>query len=124
MLDSSDFRNKVNYSLAILIVILIAIIFFRWNRNNNEKLDLIELYEQRLQNEIQYKEQEINSYKSQIEKSKKVIQQLESKQIQYEHSLDSLDAIRNKTIIVYRDKIIKAKSFQSDEVLDYWIKKF
>ncbi len=124
MLDSSDFRNKVNYSLAILIVILIAIIFFRWNRNNNERLDLIELYEQRLQNEIQYKEQEINSYKSQIEKSKKVIQQLESKQRRYEHSLDSLDAIRNETIIIYRDKIIKAKSFQSDEVLNYWIKKF
>lgn len=124
MLDSSDFRNKVNYSLAILIVILIAIIFFRWNRNNNERLNLIDLYEEKLQNEIKNKEQEIFSYKSKIEKSKKVIQQLESKQRRYEHSLDSLDAIKKKTIIVYREKIIKAKSFESDEVLDYWKKKF
>tara|TARA_R110001606_G_scaffold314613_2_gene461419 strand:- start:3742 stop:4149 length:408 start_codon:yes stop_codon:yes gene_type:complete len=127
MFDSFEFRNpafKSNVGFTFLIVILIGIILFIWNRNNNEKLELMQLYEQKVQDEIISKEKEISFYKTKIEYSKQRIQQLESKQRRYEHSLDSLDAIKNKTIILYREKIIKAKSFKSVEVLDYWKEKF
>jgi hypothetical protein len=50
--------------------------------------------------------------------------QLEEKQAQYEHSLDSLKAVKQKVKTVYRDKIIEVNNFDSQQIEDYWKKKF
>ena len=106
----------VCYFLSLICVFLII----KFIKVSSENKTLREQYEEKLEREISKKEKLIDSYKLQIDLSKKTILRLQNKQTQYEHSLDSLSALKQRTKTVYKEKIIKVNDFSGKEVEDYW----
>lgn len=106
----------VSYFLSFICVFLII----KFIKVSSENKTLREHYEEKLEREISNKEKLIESYKLEIDLSKKTILRLQNKQTQYEHSLDSLGALKQRTKTVYKEKIIKVNDFSGVEVEDYW----
>ena len=113
--DNRALKGVLAFLAIILVVLLMK--FLQIKKENNHLQDA---YEQKLQKEIAAKEKVIERYKEQIADSKKAIKDLEIKQTQYEHSLDSLSALKQRTKTVYKEKIIKVNDFSGKEVEDYW----
>lgn len=106
----------VSYFLSLICVFLII----KFVKVSSENKILREQYEEKLEREISKKEKLIESYKLQIDLSKRTILRLQNKQTQYEHSLDSLSALKQRTKTVYKEKIIKVDNFNGKELENYF----
>ena len=86
--------------------------------------DIEKAYQNKMEELRNLSDSKIKNYEAEIQSKKSMILQLEEKQAQYEHSLDSLKAVKQKVKTVYRDKIIEVKNFDSQQIEDYWKNKF
>jgi chromosome segregation ATPase len=116
--------NRVLKGVLAFLAILLVVILIKFSQIKKENNHLQDAYEQKLQKEIAAKEKVIESYKEQIADSKKVIADLEIKQTQYEHSLDSLSTLKQRVKTIYKDRIIELQTFHSSDIEDYWRNKF
>lgn len=117
-------ENRHLKGLVIVLVLLSAFLLIKYAKSNSENKSLEEAYEQKLQDEIESKETVIKDLKSQIKFSKETISDLESRQDQYEHSLDSLSALKRRIKTIYIDRIVEVETFNATEVENYWKNKF
>ena len=77
-----------------------------------------------MKQQIEKSEVKIKKYELEIQAKKIRILQLEVQQVQYEHSLDSLQKVKQKVRTIFKDRIVKVNGFNSLEIEDYWKKKF
>lgn len=81
-------------------------------------------YQNKMEELRNVSDSKIKKYEAEIQTKKGIILQLTEKQVQDEHSLDSLKSVKQKIKTVFRDRIIEVKNFDSQQIEDYWKKKF
>lgn len=116
--------NRAVKAVLAFLAIVLVVLFMKFLQIKKENNHLQDAYERKLQKEIAAKEKVIESYKEQIADSKKVIADLEIKQTQYEHSLDSLSALKQRVKTIYKDRLVELQTFHSSDIEDYWRNKF
>jgi hypothetical protein len=117
--------EKLVYKSALIILILIIIGFaFAFFRINSLNSDLQEEYENRIKQEIERSEQKIKNHRNKILKANLIIEELNFSLKQYEHSLDSLEAVKQEVNIIYKDRVKEVNSFTETEITDYWKERF
>lgn len=117
--------EKLVYKSALIILILIIIGFgFAFFRINTLNSDLQQEYEDRIAKEIERSEEKIKNHRNQILKANILIEELNLSLKQYEHSLDSLEAVKQKVAIIYKDRVKEVSAFNETQVTDYWKDRF
>jgi hypothetical protein len=112
---------KSTLIILILIIIGFVLAFFRINRLNS---DLQQEYENRIAKEIERSEEKIKNHRNQILKANILIDKLNLSLKQYEHSLDSLETVKQEVAIIYKDRIKEVNTFNETQITDYWKDKF
>lgn len=108
---------KLLFGVVLLLLIFISVRLLRVQKNLN---GLEDVYQKKLQTEINEKREAIEELQAVIKRSKEVISDLKVKQTQYEHSLDSLSALKQRTKTIYKEKIVRVNNFSGVEVENYW----
>ena len=110
--------------LTTLLLVVVVLLFFKLLSVRGTNNSLEKQYKKQLKQQIEKSEAKIKKYELEIQAKKIRILQLEVKQVQYEHSLDSLKAVKEKIRTVYKEKIVRVNGFNSIEIEDYWKNKF
>lgn len=108
---------KLLFGVVLLLLIFISVRLLRVQKNLN---GLEDVYQKKLQTEINERREAIEELQAVIKRSKEVISDLKVKQTQYEHSLDSLSALKQRTRTIYKEKIVRVNNFSGVEVENYW----
>lgn len=108
---------KLLFGVALLLLVFISVRLLRVQKNLN---GLEGVYQKKLEAEINQRRKSIEELEAVIERSKVIILDLEEKQTQYEHSLDSLSALKQRTKTIYKDRIKRVDNFNGVEVENYW----
>ena len=108
---------KLLFGVALLLLVFISVRLLRVQKNLN---GLEDVYQKKLEAEINERRESIEELEAVIERSKVIILDLEEKQTQYEHSLDSLSALKQRTKTIYKDRIKRVDNFNGVEVENYW----
>lgn len=111
-------------ALAIFLSVVLIILCMKLYNLSRANTDIEKAYQNKMEELRNLSDSKIKNYEAEIQSKKVIILQLEEKQAQYEHSLDSLKAVKQKVKTVYKDKIIKVKNFDSQQIEDYWKNKF
>jgi predicted nuclease with TOPRIM domain len=111
-------------ALAIFLSVVLIILCMKLYNLSRANTDIEKAYQNKMEELRNLSDSKIKNYEAEIQSKKGMILQLEEKQAQYEHSLDSLKAVKQKVKTVYKDKIIKVKNFDSQQIEDYWKNKF
>ena len=111
-------------ALAIFLSVVLIILCMKLYNLSKANTDIEKAYQNKMEELRNLSDSKIKNYEAEIQSKKSMILQLEEKQAQYEHSLDSLKAVKQKVKTVYRDKIIEVKNFDSQQIEDYWKNKF
>jgi hypothetical protein len=111
-------------ALAIFLSVVLIILCMKLYNLSKANTDIEKAYKNKMEELRNLSDSKIKNYEAEIQSKKSMILQLEEKQAQYEHSLDSLKAVKQKVKTVYRDKIIEVKNFDSQQIEDYWKNKF
>jgi hypothetical protein len=115
------FMYKVLTTFLFVVSILLCIKLYKLSSVNT---DIEKAYQKKMEELRNVSDSKIKKYETEIQSKKGIILQLEEKQAQYEHSLDSLKAVKQKIKTVYRDRVIEVKNFDSQQIEDYWKNKF
>ena len=121
MLISKETLYKLFTTLLLIVVFLL---FFKLLSVRGTNNSLEKQYKKQLKQQIEKSEVKIKKYELEIQAKKIRILQLEVQQVQYEHSLDSLQKVKQKVRTIFKDRIVKVNGFNSLEIEDYWKKKF
>jgi predicted nuclease with TOPRIM domain len=111
-------------ALAIFLSVVLIILCMKLYNLNRANTDIEKAYQNKMEELRNLSDSKIKNYEAEIQSKKGIILQLEEKQAQYEHSLDSLKAVKQKIKTVYRDRVIEVKNFDSQQIEDYWKNKF
>lgn len=116
--------KSIYKTLAIIFGIALIILCMKVYNLSRVNTKIEKAYQNKMKELRNLSDSKIKNYETEIQNKKGIIFQLEEKQAQYEHSLDSLKVVKQKVKTIYRDKIIEVNNFDSQQIEDYWKNKF
>jgi cell division protein FtsB len=113
--------KKINSSILIWVAILFCLLLLNQCSNNNQLKKQINSISKDLRNEY---EDRIKQREITIEKLRKENEKYRKEIDFMNHKIDSLNLIKGKIIIKYRDRIKEIKIMDVKSITEYWNEEF